>query len=44
MIKYIERAFDEDDEAVIIYPGDGIEGEIPEGENVILYIAEIKDQ
>ena len=44
MIKYIERTFDEDDETVIIYPGDGIEGEFPEGENIILYIAEIKDQ
>ena len=43
-IKYVEETYDEDEEDVIRYPGDGIEGDFPEGENVILYIAEIKDQ
>lgn len=43
-IKYIEKTYDEDDEDIIRYPGDGIEGDFPEGENVILYVAEIKDQ
>ena len=43
IIKYIEETYDEDEEDVIRYPDDGIEGDFPEGENVILYIAEIKE-
>ena len=41
-IKYIEDTYDEDYETVIRYPGDNLEGDYPQGENVILYIAEIE--